>query len=117
MRPLAEIGGELECEPRLADPGLPRDQNHLPLAAAGGVEALLEEAPLRLPSDEGSEARDEGGRRRARSARPGCAARSGAQGPSVLDLPDEAVAAPAQGLDPARPRGRVAERVPELVDG
>src|SRR5262245_1826326 len=119
VRPLPEIGGELDREPRLPNPGLARDDHHLALAGARGVEALLEQPPLVLPPDEGSEARDEGGRRRGERARRGCATRFRGQGSSVLalDLPDEAVAAPAQGLDPARPRGRVAERVPELLDG
>src|SRR5262249_50215709 len=64
VRPLPEIGREFEREPRLPDPGLSRYEHHLAFAATCRVEALLEQPPLVLPPDEGSEAGNEGGSRR-----------------------------------------------------
>ena len=52
VRLARDLGGELSCEPRLADAGLAREQDDLARAAPALAQAVAQQGALRHPADE-----------------------------------------------------------------
>jgi hypothetical protein len=49
------IVGNLTCERRLADPGVPEDKDDAPMPADGVIEGVEEHTPLALPPNHARE--------------------------------------------------------------